>query len=132
MTTMSVVGECFFWYRLTRVVPYKIHRAVKRLCVCVCCGLDAGDYEGALARLTEMIYLLQDQLSLLSSATGQHVGVFADMTTSCEILRVFLLLLLQVHIALFSSPRNQWFVFLYVDVCCSSGDLNEILHTSLV
>jgi len=37
MTTMSVVGECFFWYRLTRVVPDKFHRAVKRLCVCVCC-----------------------------------------------------------------------------------------------
>ena len=29
------VGECFFWYRLTRVVPDKIHRAVKRLCVWV-------------------------------------------------------------------------------------------------
>jgi len=28
--------ECFFWYRLTRVVPDKIHRAVKWLC-CVCC-----------------------------------------------------------------------------------------------
>jgi len=51
-----------------------------------------------------MIYLLQDQLSLLSSANGQHVGVFADMTTSCEILRVFLLLLLQVHTTLLSSP----------------------------
>jgi len=36
MTTMSVVGECFFWYRLTRVVLDKFHRAVKRLCVCVC------------------------------------------------------------------------------------------------
>jgi len=35
MTTMSVVGECFFWYRLTRVVPDKFHRAVKRMCVCV-------------------------------------------------------------------------------------------------
>jgi len=30
------LGECFFWYRLTRVVPDKFHRAVKRLCVCVC------------------------------------------------------------------------------------------------
>jgi len=29
-------GECFFWYRLTRVVPDKFHRAVKRLCMCVC------------------------------------------------------------------------------------------------
>jgi len=35
MTTMRVVGECFFWYRLTRVFPDKFHRAVKRLC-CVC------------------------------------------------------------------------------------------------
>jgi len=50
-----------------------------------------------------MIYLLQDQLSVLSSATSQHVGVFADMTTSCEILRVFLLLLLQVHFLLVSA-----------------------------
>jgi len=39
MTTMSVVGECFFWYWLTRVVPDKFHRAVKWLCcvyVCSC------------------------------------------------------------------------------------------------
>ena len=36
MTTMSVVGECFFWYRLTRVVPDNFHRAIKWLCVCVC------------------------------------------------------------------------------------------------
>jgi len=28
------VGECFFWYRLTRVLPDKFHSAVKRLCVC--------------------------------------------------------------------------------------------------
>ena len=34
---MRVVGECFFWYRLTRVFPDKFLRAVKRLCVvCVC------------------------------------------------------------------------------------------------
>ena len=42
MTTMSVVGECFFWYRLTRVVPDKFHRAVKRLCVCVCVHIVKG------------------------------------------------------------------------------------------
>ena len=34
MTTMRVVGECFFWYRLTRVFPDKFNRAVKWLCVC--------------------------------------------------------------------------------------------------
>ena len=34
MTTMSVVGECFFWYRLTWVVPDKVthtHTTVLRL-----------------------------------------------------------------------------------------------------
>jgi len=36
------VGECFFWYRLTWVVPDKFHRAVKRLCVCVCACVYAG------------------------------------------------------------------------------------------
>ena len=30
------MGECFFWYRLTRVVPDRFHRAIKRSCVCVC------------------------------------------------------------------------------------------------
>jgi len=30
------VGECFFWYWLTRVVPDKIQRAMNQLCVCVC------------------------------------------------------------------------------------------------
>ena len=29
------MGECFFWYRLTWVVPDKIQRAVKRLCVVI-------------------------------------------------------------------------------------------------
>ena len=31
---VTTVGECFFWYRLTRVVPDKFDRAVERLCVC--------------------------------------------------------------------------------------------------
>ena len=43
MTTMRVVGECFFWYRLTRVFPDQFHRAVKRLC-CVCVYLELYFY----------------------------------------------------------------------------------------
>jgi len=31
----NIVGECFFWFQLIRVVPDKIQRAVKRLCACV-------------------------------------------------------------------------------------------------
>jgi len=37
-----IVGECFFWYRLTRVVPYKFHRAVKLLCVCALSSVRHG------------------------------------------------------------------------------------------
>jgi len=40
---MRVVGECFFWYRLTRVFPDKFHRAVKRLCVCVQFGKGSAN-----------------------------------------------------------------------------------------
>jgi len=36
------VNVFFFWYRLTRVVPDKIQRAVKRLCVCVLCVCVPG------------------------------------------------------------------------------------------
>jgi len=65
MTTMRVVGECFFWYRLTRVFPDKFHRAVKRLCVvffskflfCLQCfdtvGWAAGRASGLNAEETE-------------------------------------------------------------------------------
>ena len=44
MTTMRVVGECFFWYRLTRVFPDKFYRAVKRLCVCVLLFYNSLDF----------------------------------------------------------------------------------------
>jgi len=34
------MAKCTFWYRLIRVVPDKVHRAVKWLCVCVLSGGD--------------------------------------------------------------------------------------------
>jgi len=33
------MAKCIFWYRLTRVAPDKVHRAVKWLC-CVCNGFE--------------------------------------------------------------------------------------------
>jgi len=35
------VGKCFFWYRLTWVVPEKMERAIKRLCVCFTVSYNA-------------------------------------------------------------------------------------------
>ena len=65
MTTMSVVGECFFWYRLTRVVPDNFHRAVKRLCVCV--DLPAG---------------------VTSSQFSRYVATHRDVQTAADITEV--------------------------------------------
>jgi len=31
------MAKCTFWYQLIQVVPDKVQRAVKWLCVCVCC-----------------------------------------------------------------------------------------------
>jgi len=50
------VGECFFWYRLTWVVPDKFHRAVKRLCACVCVSeassSDINNYKSTMQQST--------------------------------------------------------------------------------
>jgi len=44
------VDECFIWYRLTQLVPDKIQRAVKWLCVCVCVWLTLLTSLGHLLR----------------------------------------------------------------------------------
>ena len=81
MTTMRVVGECFFWYRLTRVFPDKFHRAVKRLCVfhwvithdggsqCVG-GMISGICD--FACLSEYPYSKRKMAGAISSKAGRH------------------------------------------------------------
>lgn len=55
-----------------------------------------GDYEGALGILTEMTYFAHERATPVSSSNSQPIGAYADVLSSCEILRVLLLLLLQV------------------------------------
>jgi len=43
---LFVLCECFFWYRLTHVIPDKIQRAVKWLCVCVCANTSSSHSSG--------------------------------------------------------------------------------------
>jgi len=63
MTTMSVVGECFFWYRLTRVVPDNFHRAVKQLCVL--CDKDcAGHRTKIVSHTTGAKFAINDSLAV--------------------------------------------------------------------
>ena len=59
MTTMRVVGECFFWYRLTRVFPDKFHRAVKRLCVVCVMWLSYVKEIKMLALFWNTVYLFR-------------------------------------------------------------------------
>ena len=68
------MGECFFWYRLTRFVPDKFHRAVKRLCVCVCdCRcLFVQEFNVTIIRLTLVVessevWILQGEVRALIS-----------------------------------------------------------------
>ena len=71
------VGECFFWYWLTRVVLDKFHRAIKRLCVCV--KLGCGNYLLLLPQIaTCLLYLFTDAVWLTvcampPSLIGLHV-----------------------------------------------------------
>jgi len=44
--------KCTFWYRLTRVVLDKVHRAIKWLCMCVCAIQLMPDYTGSWHRHT--------------------------------------------------------------------------------
>jgi len=71
MTTMSVVGECFFWYRLTRVVPDKFHRAVKWLRVCVCVCQSRGWLAGPVKTPTNSSY----QPGVLRSSVSFWVAI---------------------------------------------------------
>nr|XP_054762882.1 40-kDa huntingtin-associated protein-like [Lytechinus pictus] len=57
------------------------------------CKIEIGDFDGALAVLTEMEYLVRDRGILGSN--NQPIGAFSDILATCEISRVLLLMLLQ-------------------------------------
>ena len=56
--------------------------------------LSAGDFDGALAVLTEMEYLVRERG--IAGSQGLPMGAFSDILANCEISRVLLLMLLQV------------------------------------
>jgi len=65
------VGECFVYYRLTRVVPDKIPSAIKWLCVYVC--LSVTKYLLKLhLQLTECCWLLMLMYCLETTALSFH------------------------------------------------------------
>ncbi|XP_030840673.1 factor VIII intron 22 protein [Strongylocentrotus purpuratus] len=57
------------------------------------CKIEIGDFDGALAVLTEMEYLVRDRGIIGSN--NLPIGSFSDILASCEISRVLLLMLLQ-------------------------------------
>jgi len=73
------VGEWFFWYRLTRVAPDIIQRAIKRLCVCVCfiLALSLGFILSFLPYLSCYCYLFHD---FKTTTTSWHwIAYHADV-----------------------------------------------------
>ena len=60
----------------------------------ICDDCSTGDFDGALAVLTEMEYLVRDRGIIGSN--NLPIGSFSDILASCEISRVLLLMLLQV------------------------------------
>jgi len=60
------MGECFFWYRLTRVFPDKILSVVKWLCVCVC------------ACMRECICPFAELKCMLTDVSGYYLATSAD------------------------------------------------------
>ncbi|XP_013400326.1 factor VIII intron 22 protein [Lingula anatina] len=56
------------------------------------CKIETGDFDGALAVLTEMAYLAQERGG---GNSGKPLGAFCDILARCEVTRVLLLMLLQ-------------------------------------
>jgi len=87
---MRVVGECFFWYRLTRVFPDKFHRAVKRLCVCVLSWTTgwAGNRRNIhplhLSWLSTFLYQLPPSTTICSILPVQFTCLTVFCTTSLQ------------------------------------------------
>jgi len=94
MTTMSVVGECFFWYRLTRVVPDNFHRAVKRLCVCnvknVCKLVIQFPYKNT-AKCPKYLTALVNRDNMLQGVWGISVYELIFAETTKDIATVYLI-----------------------------------------
>ena len=86
MTTMRVVGECFFWYRLTRVFPDKFHRAVKQLCVCVCVQVLIGYFAGVSERQhTEAERTLPPKLWPVGILSDSYWPCCLDLSRTCQV-----------------------------------------------
>ena len=71
------VGECFFWYWLTRVVLDKVRRAIKRLCVFVCVVSSTENWQLVTAkrrRCQMFLRILQLSNTILSCIGSVHVS----------------------------------------------------------
>ena len=114
------MGECFFWYRLTRVFPDKFHRAVKRLC-CVCVPVQ-------ITCLTVFLHNLSPSPLWCTSWPGtlhfisspNHCLLFATFHTiaACFVVvpRLFYLILV--------SHLRTWNSVFYLDITHSSDHLH--------
>ena len=119
MTTMRVVGECFFWYRLTRVFPDKFHRAVKRLCV-VCGCKQVYFWLSPKGQQIKMKALMKQRHGISWQLFLSVYSVWAVIMFLCLCDSVYLAMPLAVFVP-YSYPP--------LDVHCVSKKTTLMLHT---
>jgi len=68
------VGECFFWYQLTLVVPDKIQCRKTVVCVCACAS--------ACVRVCHVVYRLASYVGLPQSSNSVHGSLEARVCIS--------------------------------------------------
>jgi len=69
------MAKCTFWYQLTRVVPDKVQRAAKWLCVCV----------SVCVRVYTSISVLQGTMSLLAHTISTSVFHISHLVLSLSL-----------------------------------------------
>ena len=129
MTTMSVVGECSFWFQLTRVVPDNFHRAVKRLCcVCVCVVWDCPGEPVPEETFTHwqlsfinFLHLLWSIASFLFNLRAWHL--FAQpLSKSCLV--YLLVWYLPFHTPYISSPNHCLATHVHTEIMSPNPSLS--------
>jgi len=98
----------FFWYRLTRVFPDKFHRAVKRLCVCVCVRLQGTpeklieqlkfDVDGVDTYVDDFLLTYRTFVSTTRDITSRLLAWCDDYSLRDKVFRCFCFSIVFIHI----------------------------------
>jgi len=81
------VGECFFWYCLPGMSWTK---AIKWLCVCVCCSQDTGNVLSDQSVSTDNVPLIVDKCIDFIATYGNNVQMLFNTVFCCLFIFAYL------------------------------------------